>query len=216
MKSIQFRNPRSYVLGIVCFLSLVIGSTVVTAQQCIPADATIDSAILSLKPLNTTGSSVDLHRATALWDEFGVTWNNYEGNFDPAIEGTIVIDSFDWKSFDVTDLVDSWLFGGVENYGVLLRQDLIGSNWVTFVSNEYSHVAEWRPKLTVCYTDTEGSQCMTIQQLSMETKSVWDSMIEEGHPNLNRGDLFMFYSGKLIDYEKQGLVRFKIDLCTAP
>lgn len=212
MKSIQFRNLRNYVLGIVCFLSLVIGSTVVTAQQCIPAGATIDSAIIFLKPLNPTGSSIDLHRATAPWNELEVNWDNFAGNFDSTVEGTIIVDDHDWKSFDATSLVDGWFSGVLENYGVLLKQELVGDGWATFVSSEFSHVIEWRPKLTVCYTDG-GSSCITIQQLDTETRSVWDAMIHEGLPFNNRGDLFMFYTGLFTDDEKQGLVRFEIETC---
>ena len=72
---------------------------------CVPPGALIDSATFSIYVSSAAGQTVNLHRITAPWVETLVTWNNFGGAFDVAVEGLFIADSVGWHSVDVTALV---------------------------------------------------------------------------------------------------------------
>ncbi len=189
-----------------------------SAQSCIPAGSTIDSALFSIyvnyNPF--TPPTVSIHRITDQWTESEVTWNNFGGSYDGAVQGSFVADGIGWRSADVTSLVQQWIEGVYPNYGLLLEQGQ--THYTIYWSSEYGTV-ELRPKLEICYTTLAGdSNCLTIQRPGADTGGVADAYIWE-HPdytNHNTGSSTMLFTGLVGDYEKQSLIRFDFEICEQP
>lgn len=112
----------------------------------IPAGAMIASAVLRLNTTliynANTDSGVRAYRITGSWSETGVTYGNRPGHA-AAPESATPVTSTGWKSWDVTNLVRSWLSGTQTNHGIKLRAELGG--WLSFGSRESAN----RPQLLV-------------------------------------------------------------------
>ena len=182
-----------------------------TGANCIPEDATIDSATLSLYVTNEDDNTVDVHRITAPWEEYVVTWGNFGGAFDAFVEDSFLVDATGWVSADVTALVQDWLDGVYDNYGILLEQ--AGTPFTDFKSSEDPDPA-LRPKLEVCYTASTGSSCIAIQRPGAEQDGVADTHISEIRPDENHGGYILLRTGLGVFAEKQALIRF--ELCEEP
>lgn len=117
----------------------------------IPAEAAIDSATLKLYVNGGAGKNpINLHRATSAWSESTVSFQSFDQQFSPAVEGVIMPNSPSaLKSVSLTGLVGAWFTGAQPNYGVLLKTT--GNQKTIFVSNEGGTEA-YRPALEVCFT----------------------------------------------------------------
>ena len=174
--------------------------------DCVPEGATIESATLSLVVATGGNQTVNVHRITAPWAETVVTWNSFGGAYDMAVEGSFVTDgSYQWRSVDVTALVQAWVDGTHPNYGMLLEQGQTQHS--TYRSSEYPY-AQYRPMLEICYTGSGGTVCVTIQRPGAEQDGVADSYIWELLPDLNAGTSVTLFTGLVNDYEKQSLLWF--------
>ncbi len=182
------------------------------AQQCIPAGTNIESATFSIMPNSSTQQTVNIHRVTAPWLENEVTWENFANSFDPFVESFFVVDDVNWKSADITSLVQEWVNGDFQNYGILIEQDIITDYYTDFSSSEYNLV-ENRPKLEICYSSPAGSVCYTIQRLGIEQETVYDAYIREPSPYLNTGSITLLYTGISYKGNKQSLIKFDIRTC---
>jgi hypothetical protein len=192
-----------------------IASQPASAQDCIPPDAVIDSATFSIYVSDALGGhTVYGHRITAPWTEYGVTWLNFGGAYDAAVEGSFVADGTGWRTMDVTSLVAGWINGDYPNYGLYLEQG--ETRYTIYRSSEFGVVAD-RPKLDICYTSAMvGSACITIQRPGSEQDGVADAYIWGIYPNYNGGGSVELYTGFVSGYEKETLVRFDWNPCDLP
>lgn len=120
----------------------------------VPAGVVIDSASLKLYVNGSAGNEViNVHRATADWAEDGVTFQSFNQQFSPVVEGTIQPNSANaLKAVGLTDLVTAWYTGAQPNHGVLLETS--DAKKTIFISNE-GGTAQYRPALEVCYTPAD-------------------------------------------------------------
>jgi hypothetical protein len=102
----------------------------------IPTDCTIYEATLQLYQTKNKVSTIEVHRITGTWSEYGITWNN-----SPSIDSTIWA-SFDgnvttpvYRSINVSSLVESWILGTNTNHGFWLMSTS-GSDEVEFNSRD--------------------------------------------------------------------------------
>ncbi|MFC1944131.1 DNRLRE domain-containing protein [Chloroflexota bacterium] len=186
-----------------------------SAQAEIPHDATITSATLSIYCNHDAypgNQPVNVHRITAPWDEYTVTWNSFAGSYDPAVAGTFMsVGQFiGWCDVDVTALVQGWVDGTYSNYGLLLEQ--IGYSWTRYFSSEYE-VIDLRPKLTIVYEtgNPPVSTTIVIQRPGVEQDGVADAYIWEPDPDINNGNNPYLYAGLILGGEKQSLLRFDFE-----
>ena len=98
----------------------------------------LQSATLNIYVSHTHGETVDVFRVTEDWEESGpngVTWNNFGGAYDAGtIHGSFVANPTGWHSVDITPLVQAWMDGSYENFGLLLAQSDSGSARTEFFS----------------------------------------------------------------------------------
>jgi len=167
----------------------------------IPEGTVIESATLNLYVWQLSDQTVNTHRITADWDEMTVTWGNFGGAYDGAIESSFLVDAEGWVSTDATSLVQAWLDGTYPNYGFLLEQGFTWPRSIWF-SRDYGSVA---PYLEVCYYFEGDLVCETFE-------SIADSYIWELNPDDNFGAVHVIRSGHSseTELEKQALVRFEI------
>jgi len=122
----------------------------------LPEDVIIVDAYLKLFHTNTEDFSISLHQVTEVWEESTITWNN-QPDFLSTPENTITIptDMFTWLSLDITSLLQGWVDGSIDNYGVVLKKDIEMS--VTDVlliecySSDYMNNSTLCPKLEITY-----------------------------------------------------------------
>ena len=125
----------------------------------IPAGATITSADLKLyyyAYAGTVGDPLDIsvYRTTVDWNEGYLSWSNAE-NYNSFSYDTVTIivgSGADYKTWDITALVQNWVDGTYSNYGVLLRAPTQSGSSIyrTFRSKEYGSNV---PKLEVTYSE---------------------------------------------------------------
>ncbi|KYF57616.1 hypothetical protein BE08_35130 [Sorangium cellulosum] len=122
----------------------------------VPRGATLLSARVGLRLVSKSGpGAISAHRVLKDWDE-SESWASFEENgFDPtpvATAGTATADveAFSAISFDVTELVASWLDGKADDHGILLRAD-DGEQSRLLASEVQPRHASSRPWMQVCY-----------------------------------------------------------------
>ncbi len=122
----------------------------------LPADAYIHHAALSLYRLDDDGDrTINVHRITRSWDETAVTWRNFGENYVTEPTAWFIAPSSGRHTADVTALVQRWVSGMFENYGMLLDDPttIAGAN-EQFASSEIDYENK-RPRLEICYTSGE-------------------------------------------------------------
>ena len=91
----------------------------------IPDGATIESATLyAYKSAYTLTPSVAAYRATAMWNETEVTWDNWDSTALIASGPTDIADTtdaYEWISWNVTEDIQAFVDGTEPNYGWLLN-----------------------------------------------------------------------------------------------
>ncbi len=177
------------------------------AKLVIPAGATLVSAKLYVYEIGAHGHTVNVHRITADWDEMVVTWNNFGSSYAPDIFGTFVADAAGWKWVDVTTLVQGWLDGTYDDFGLLLDQVDEVYPRCKYYSKENTDHPEYQPYLEVCYSDNGGTTCDIAEDIA-------DTYVYQNEPNSNRGWDIWLYSGWYndMDLEKQVLIKFDLEV----
>jgi hypothetical protein len=205
MKQIRFFTAMAFILSV---LGLGLGLTArpVAAQ----GGTTITSAVFSVYATDNSGQTVNVHRITTPWSETGVTWNNFNNGFDPAVIASFTVNATGWYSADVTSLVQQWLDGAVPNYGLLLEQGF--TDYTTYNSSEYATTAE-RPKLDICYT-TAGNPTETCFTIQRPNGTVADAYVWVLQPDTNFNYEALF-TGNFSGGEKYSLFRFELHTPTA-
>ena len=114
----------------------------------------------------SAGVDVSVHGVSVAWEEgeqnFGVdasnwtyntdatTWTTPGGDYYPMDSSFVQVSTADtWYSWNVTNIVGSWMNGTWDNNGFLLRTDF--NDWVQFWSSD-STDASLKPKLTLTYS----------------------------------------------------------------
>lgn len=169
----EFKPTFNYSNNVNLIVSAVAGknehSLIQFNLSSIPTDHTISSAKLEL--YENTGvwnsTTVNVHRVTTNWNEANSNWteantsNNWitnGGDFDSKISATTTTTgALGVVNWDITALVESWVNGGVANYGLLLRTTLTGEGAQFSSSN--TPIAANRPKLTITYKCECGKVC---------------------------------------------------------
>ena len=182
-----------------------------TDNNCIPQGALIQSATMTVLPKNTPNSNVTVHQITAPWNEMTVTYNSFADAFAFSPESSFITDTLAPKQADLTYLVDAWLSGAVENYGVLLNGD---TGLADFHSSESDVVAN-RPSLEICYDLDGGTSCTVIQRTgpALDQETVNDTTIWAALADINIGDWPNILVGYNNNQFKPALVRFNISEC---
>ena len=126
----------------------------------IPAGTNINQATLRVYyfvcALPGTTTTLTAYRISESWDEMTATWNTQPAYAEAYGSASFVSCNTDWKSFDVTALVQAWVNGTYSNYGILLRSPEGGGNlWAGLCAREatglggcYSYS---RPTLSITY-----------------------------------------------------------------
>ncbi len=178
------------------------------AAAVVMAGAEVQSATLYVYVNQASGNDVSAHRITETWDEGIVTWANFGGAFDPAVEGSFVADGVGWRTADVTSLVAGWTAGSYDNFGLLLQHADLA--YPRTILNSRENVAN-QPLLEICYTTSQGPDCIQVG-------AVADSYIYELYPTGNHGTQIDLNIGWRTDtdLEKQTLIRFDLPMLPEP
>lgn len=113
---------------------------------------------------NPAGRTMDIHRCLETWAEMTVTWNN-QPDHDPTIESSLTVPSSPnrWMTWDVKNLVQNWVNGTYDNYGLKLKdrdEDNPNEREVRWYSKEWT---ELRPYLLVEYIVPSAEGCIGKQ-----------------------------------------------------
>jgi hypothetical protein len=95
--------------------------------------------------------TIDLRRVSAAWDEATVNWNTKPWAVDTGVSAAVPGINGHYYAWDVTDLVQSWLTGGVGNFGLELRASS-GTFARYFRSREYGSRC---PQLIIRFVDLD-------------------------------------------------------------
>jgi hypothetical protein len=120
----------------------------------VPSGATINDASLSLfhRVNNNNGQTYQIFRVTSSWAESTVTWNT-QPTFDPVAVASLTIGDTSsglYRSWDITALVQGWVSGTYQNYGMWIEEVPIqGSGTAFFESSDGQ--ADRRPILDITY-----------------------------------------------------------------
>ena len=121
--------------------------------------------------------TITAYRIGSNWSESTVTWNSRPSCAEVYGSVAITHGSFDWYSFNVTNLVKAWVNGTYPNYGVMLRgpeHSGSDSSWRAFRTRETSYdpelVITYASGLSVRYAlsseaDSDSAASLTIMDL---------------------------------------------------
>jgi hypothetical protein len=118
----------------------------------VPPGTTINSARLDLYYSGSCGYSsqyltITTYQITGDWQEEGVTWNIRPSPGTSYGSVPILHSAWGWYSFDVTELVRSWV-NGDSNYGIMLRGPETAPGWRQFYTKGASRYV-YGPRLIV-------------------------------------------------------------------
>ena len=86
--------------------------------------------------------NVDLRRVSAAWEEETVNWNTKPWSVDIGVSAAVGGITGQYYEWEVTDLVQDWLTGGVGNLGLELRAEAATFSR-SFRSSEYASGLAW-------------------------------------------------------------------------
>jgi len=148
----------------------------------IPSNSVIISATLKLYDHSTASYEVCVYPVSADWSESTITWNN-QPDYNSSLQSCVTTPSTSgqWVSWDVTDIVEEWVEGGLENYGFVLKASENGLE--KFYSKEYSDSSK-HPELIIEYVEPNTvtqtiTETVTETQTVTETTTVADTTITE-------------------------------------
>jgi hypothetical protein len=168
-------------------------------QEYIGGDVTVSDASLSLYCSSTYNNPppFDVYRLTHSWREGiasewdgvansdsidGVTWNerwwgkdwdSSGGDYDSTpVDSNLVATADAWVDIDVTDVVQDWLDGTYENYGLIFINQS-GSGYVRLRSADYSN-SDRHPKLSVTYETSSPITTYYIRDASGQVIATYE------------------------------------------
>jgi len=123
----------------------------------IPADAIVTDADLKLYQYSTNGTdnfTIELLKINNSWGESTICWDLMPTlSSDPIISSSITAGATTWNSWDIDDLVQAWLDGGIANYGAVLKDtnESSGNTIAYFYTSDYTTDTTKCPKLEIDY-----------------------------------------------------------------
>ncbi len=171
----------------------------------IDTDAGLGAAVVN-------NQTVNVHRVTAEWDEMTVTWNSFYDNptpYDADVMGNFIVDEIDWKSVDITPLVEMWL-SGTTNYGLLLDQ--VNKDYPRALYHSRENSSGNGPYLKLTFESDSGTHEVILNAVA--DTYIWEL---SGYADTNYGGRSELFTGwkNSSDLEKQTLIRFEFDAgCT--
>ncbi|MEA2096733.1 MAG: DNRLRE domain-containing protein [Candidatus Cloacimonadota bacterium] len=132
---------------------------------------TIESATINLNrflgcPQGGT-TSTNFYVITESWDE--ETWNPHtHAQYDSYVWAFYGFNVNGWHNIDITQLVQTWIDNGLENYGLLIKAQA-GSKFSKFYSKEHSN-SNLHPYLEVYYTPVNIDN-NTIQETNLNLQN---------------------------------------------
>ncbi len=154
-------------------------------------DDSIDSAFVNIyRYFRCPGhyyTDCDLYVITEDWRE--ETWNDYVHISHAASPFMTYIfgPALDWYRLEVTDVVNDWLDGSVDNYGIVI-QAKNGQKWSKFYSKEGTYA----PFLEI-YGASGSNQCPVLDQIDdskIKTGATLELPVTASDPDLTVPDLF--------------------------
>ncbi len=176
----------------------------------LPAGAQIESAILYLEVARKSGEPITVHRITAEWEELAVSWNSFAQSYDTVAVAQFAASEYGEVSVDITSLVTSWADGSFDNFGLLLKQDNMMSE---FHSSNHPDTAFY-PRLEICYSSASGNNCIVITD-TPDDDNMADTYIAQNIPTGNMGAIDRLFVGKIFTFSNHGLLRFEFDVAPA-
>jgi len=143
----------------------------------IPENAVIVSARLKLVDNKDSPSNVnvDVHRVMGDWDESSIKWSNKPDYDSTVISNAASGASGDVIEWDVTDLVQAWVNGTYDNYGLVLIGGY-ADPVEEFRSKETSN-SDDKPKLVIEYVEP-NTVTTTVTQTITETQTINNTVTE--------------------------------------
>jgi hypothetical protein len=161
-----------------------------TGQQ---LSKTATSATLHIWNYFANEQTINIYAINSPWEECVVTWNTQPTTF-PGIESSFSTSASGWLTADVTALVNKWLNGTINNYGLLLSTT--GTNLEQFDSREGTNV----PYIRIVYSD--GSE---------DVIDIADTELNEAKPGENFCDEVLLFNGIVNGYQKYSLLKFDVE-----
>ncbi len=137
----------------------------------LPDGAVVDSALLQVYVYDSEPSVdpplvTEIYRIDSAWGETFVKWNN-----QPSIDNTVMATGalnrdVNFYTFDVTSLVQDWMTGTQEDWGMMLLADASGPN--VRYRNLYSRERGgglFPPRLTIEYSEDGDAPMMQIESM---------------------------------------------------
>lgn len=169
----------------------------------LPPGAVLQSATLYIYVNRVNGQQIDIHRVTNDWAEATITWNNFGGAYDPTVITSFTADALDWRTADITGLVQDWMDGTYPNYGILIDQVV-----QTYPRGEYNsrEATTNHPYVLVCYT-------LNGEEICEGTECIADAFFWELEPDWNFGSALYLATGWIdeVFLEKQSVLRFTFE-----
>ena len=128
----------------------------------ISSGSVIVSAKLKLWITSGGSCQICVYRVTSDWSENSVTYNTRPSASSESETCVSVGGLNTWAEFDITDLVQAWVNGTYDNYGVKIFPSESGK-YAHFASREYSDSSK-RPQLVIEYVEP-----VTVTQTVTET-----------------------------------------------
>jgi len=144
----------------------------------IPDGAVIISATLKLYDETSVSINIKVYRVAEDWSESDINWNN-KPSFDESYTYASVNSggSGSWFEADITELVEEWLNGTYNNYGVALRAPSSNA-YDQFYSKEDSDSSK-HPRLVIEYVEPNTvTQTITETQTVTETQMITETQTE--------------------------------------
>lgn len=153
----NFGSSASMYFGDLLAGTRIFRSLIKFGNLSIPANATVNNAILSLYKFDGSDGDTNLgcHAINQAWDELTVTWSN-QPLFNSTPETSVIVNTNGWYNWTITQLTINWLLGN-PNYGVLIKaqNEMLGI-YGYFYSSDYTDPT-LRPKLVIDYTESAGT-----------------------------------------------------------
>jgi len=166
----------------------------------IPQRARVESATLKLYILNdynTLGIPITTHRITAPWSESTVSWQSFNGAYDPQALATQA-GGPGFFNVDVKDTVQSWVTDGLPgtsgtytNNGFLIKQAIVvASGYTTFRSGEVdvTYTTNY-PTLQVCYVIQGPPSTEIVNAGTTSTSPNYKAVYTLGQSSSNQGKM---------------------------
>ncbi|MBO4484178.1 MAG: DNRLRE domain-containing protein [Lachnospiraceae bacterium] len=109
-------------------------------------------AYVKIKKYSGAAPSVKAYRCTGNWSSGTVTWNSKPGFTTEESSAAATLLSDNWYGLYVKEIVQGWLSGGYQNYGLVLKDETETgtAQWTTFYSSDAP--SPNKPELHIAYS----------------------------------------------------------------